>query len=110
MPVRSVLLLLLLVLLQCRAQTAAGGALRCLPVAASAAARQHSLERWEPGCDLSEEGWYVFCRRLVHLDRQSVTDDTQETDNLTFEYLNFSLLRSGEHLCYFLSDLKWGQF
>lgn len=55
--------------------------------------------------------WYELSEQLlvcVHLDSPLLT--ALETNSLTSEYLNFSVLRSGEHLCYFLSDLKWGHF
>lgn len=72
---------------------------------------QHFLESWEwASCDLSEELLVRVVLQEARSSCQIAILMTPKTNNLTSVYLNFSVLRSGEHLCCFLSDLKWGLF
>lgn len=52
----------------------------------------------------------AFLGSLEWFERGAAVIDGTWDKQLDSEYFNFSVLRSGEHLGYFLSDLKWGQF
>lgn len=56
--------------------------------------------------DLSEE-LLVRVLQKARSSWQIVLLITLETNYLTSEHLNFSVLRSWAHWCYFLNDLKW---